>query len=70
MQKIVLSAFLAVFALMLVAGLALNILTDTTVYLAPLFGLIGSVWALLRLRGVTHVAGLRIGRNDEDRPGP
>lgn len=66
MQKIVLWGFLAVFALMLVAGLAINLYSDTTVYLAPLFGLVGTVWALLRLCGITHLAGLRIGRNDGD----
>ncbi|MBF5057012.1 hypothetical protein Y5W_02306 [Alcanivorax sp. 521-1] len=56
--------FLVVFVLMLAGSLAINFLTDHTLYLAPLIGLAGSVWALLRLRGVTHLAGLRIGRNE------
>jgi hypothetical protein len=57
--------FLAVFSLMFLGSLAMNLLTDRVVYLAPVIGLAGMVWSLLRLRGTTHIAGLRIGRDDE-----
>lgn len=57
--------FFVVFALMFFGSLAMNLFTDRTVYLAPVIGLGGMVWSLLRLRGITHIAGLRIGRDDD-----
>lgn len=56
--------FFTVFAVIFIASLAVNLLTTRLVYLAPVIGLGGMVWSLLRLRGITHVMGLRIGRND------
>lgn len=56
--------FLLIFSLMFLGSLAMNLLTDRVVYLAPVIGLAGMVWSLLRLRGITHVAGFRIGRDD------
>lgn len=57
--------FLFIFSLMFLGSLAMNLFTDRVVYLAPVIGLGGMVWSLLRLRGITHIAGVRIGR-DED----
>ncbi|HEX5678869.1 MAG TPA: hypothetical protein VFX91_12960 [Alcanivorax sp.] len=57
--------FLIIFSLMFLGSVAMNLLTDRVVYLAPVIGLAGMVWSLLRLRGITHIAGLRIGRDDE-----
>jgi hypothetical protein len=57
--------FLVIFSLMFLGSLAMNLFTDRVVYLAPVIGLAGMVWSLLRLRGITHIAGLRIGRDDD-----
>lgn len=57
--------FLVIFSLMFLGSLAMNLFTDRIVYLAPVIGLAGMVWSLLRLRGITHIAGLRIGRDDD-----
>ena len=65
MRKQPLFIFLLIFTLMFLGSLAMNLFTDRVVYLAPVIGLAGMVWALLRLRGITHVAGFRIGRDDD-----
>lgn len=64
MRKQPFLVFFAVFFLMFAGSLAMNLLTDRVVYLAPVIGLGGMVWSLLRLRGITHIAGVRIGRDD------
>ena len=55
--------FLVIFSLMFLGSVAMNLFSDRVVYLAPVIGLAGMVWSLLRLRGITHIAGLRIGRD-------
>ncbi|AFT72343.1 hypothetical protein B5T_04082 [Alloalcanivorax dieselolei B5] len=64
MNKKPLYLFLVIFALMFFASMALMLFADRTLYLAPIIGLAGMIWALLRLRGVTRIAGITIGRND------
>ena len=66
MQKKALCAFLVIFSLMFFTSLAMNLYTDRAVYLAPLIGLGGMLWSVLRLRGCTHAVGLRIGRDDTE----
>lgn len=64
MRKQPFLVFFAIFSLMFAGSLAMNLLTDRVVYMAPVIGLGGMVWSLLRLRGITHIAGVRIGRDD------
>ena len=65
MQKKALYAFLIIFSLMFFVSLAMNLYTGRAVYLAPVIGLGGMLWSVLRLRGCTHIAGVRIGRADK-----
>ncbi|MCU5783775.1 hypothetical protein MA04_03075 [Alcanivorax balearicus MACL04] len=64
MNKKPLYLFFVIFALMFFASMALMLFADRTLYLAPIIGLAGMIWALLRLRGVTRIGGITIGRDD------